>query len=277
MAIALPHGKTLDLTARPLVMGVVNVTPDSFSDGGRFFDTDRALAHAERLAAEGADIIDIGGESTRPGHVDVAAGEERTRVLPAIRAIAQRVAAPISIDTTKAAVARDAVAAGASIINDVWGFQRDPDIAAAAAESGALCVLMHNREHEDPAVDIIADMLAFLERSLAIARKAGVQDDKIVLDPGVGFGRTAAQSLTCIRRLGELRALGFPVLVGASRKRVIGRVTGRTDPLQRGAGSLGAALAAVARGAAVIRAHDVAEHVDAIRVFMAVDRPDGLR
>jgi dihydropteroate synthase len=255
-------------------MGIVNVTPDSFSDGGRFLAADRAIAHAEKLAQEAADIIDIGGESTRPGSDVVSREEEAARVLPVVRAMAQRVATPISIDTMKASVAREAVAAGASIINDVWGFQHDSEIASVAAETGALCILMHNREQEDPAVDIIADMLQFLQRSVDIALKAGVAREKIVLDPGVGFGRTAAQSLTCIRRLGDLRALGFPVLVGASRKRVIGRVTGRTDPMQRDAGSIGAALAAVARGAAIIRAHDVAEHVDAIRVFHAVEKPE---
>jgi dihydropteroate synthase len=277
MAIALPHGKSIDLTGRPLVMGIVNVTPDSFSDGGMFLAADQAIAHAEKLAAEGADIIDIGGESTRPGHAEVSAQDEAARVLPAIRALAARIAAPISIDTMKGSVARQAIAAGASIINDVWGFQRDAEIASVAAESGALCILMHNREREDATIDIIADMMAFLDRSVDIALKAGVARDKIVLDPGVGFGRTATQSLTCIQRLGELRALGFPILVGASRKRVIGRVTGRADAMQRGAGSIGAALAAVARGAAIIRAHDVAEHIDAIRVFHAVEKPESIQ
>ena len=271
MTIALPHGKSLTFSNRPLMMGIVNVTPDSFSDGGKFFDADAALRHATKLADEGADILDIGGESTRPGHTEVSADEEAARVVPVVRQLAMLVVTPISIDTMKASVARAAMASGASIINDVWGFQHDPQIAHVAAETGALCILMHNRRTEDDSIDIIDDVRRFLKVSIDIAVKAGVDPQKIVLDPGVGFGKTHEQSLTCIARLADIRALGFPVLIGASRKRIIGRITGRADPAQRAAGSIGAALAAAARGASILRVHDVAEHLDALRVYGDID------
>ncbi len=271
MSIELPHQKSLDLSGGPLVMGIVNVTPDSFSDGGRFFDPEAAIAHAAQLAADGSDILDVGGESTRPGHTPVVAADEIARVVPVIRGIAERLSTPVSIDTMKASVAQVAIEAGASIINDVWGFQRDPDIAAVAAAGGALCVLMHNRAHEDASLDIIDDVKRFLSVSIEIALKAGVTARKIVLDPGVGFGKTHEQSLACIARLSEIRALGFPVLIGASRKRIIGRITGRDIAAHRMAGTIGASLAAVARGAAIVRVHDVAEHVDALRVYRDIE------
>ncbi len=203
-------------------MGVLNVTPDSFSDGGRFLDPDAAIAHAQRLAAEGADILDIGAESTRPygGAVRVPLEEERRRlaaVLPAVVALG----VPVSIDTMKASVAAWALEAGAAIVNDVWGLQRDPDMARVVAEHGAPVIIMHNRDAADPTIDIIADVAAFFSRSLEIAWSAGIPHDRIVLDPGIGFGKTPEQSLTCIARLDALRGFGLPLLVGASRKRFI--------------------------------------------------------
>ena len=270
MSISLPHERSLDLSGRPLVMGIVNVTPDSFSDGGRFLDVQKAVAHAEQLAADGADILDIGGESTRPGHAPVSADEELRRVLPVVEAVVKRVSLPISIDTMKGSVAEAALGMGASIVNDVWGFQHDSGIAGVAARAGALCVLMHNRRDEDGSLDIIEDVRAFLSRSVEIALTAGVAREKIVLDPGVGFGKTHEQSIACIARLDEIRALGFPVLIGASRKRIIGRITGKADPMRRAAGSVGAALAAAARGASILRVHDVAETVDALRVYLEI-------
>ncbi|MEE7504668.1 dihydropteroate synthase [Methylobacterium sp. C33D] len=263
------------LGGRTLVMGILNVTPDSFSDGGLFAGEAAAVTQAERLVAEGAAILDIGGESTRPGHVPVSAEEEQARVVPVIRAVAPRLPVPISIDTYKASTARVALEAGARIVNDVWGLQREPDIAAVAAAHGAPVIIMHNRETIEPDLDILADMLAFFERSLAIARRAGLADSEIVLDPGVGFGKTWNQHLEALRRLPELRALGFPVLVGVSRKSLLGRLHDReTRPADRLHGSLAAHAVAATLGADIVRVHDVAAHIDAMRVVDAVMRPE---
>ena len=264
-----------DLGRRTLVMGILNVTPDSFSDGGRFEGEAQATAQAERLVAEGAAILDIGGESTRPGHVPVPAEEEQARVVPVIRRLASRLPVPISIDTYKASTARLALGAGARIVNDVWGLQREPDIARVAADHGAPVIVMHNREAIDPAIDIVADMLAFFERSLAIARRAGIPDSDIVLDPGIGFGKSWAQHLDALRRLPEIRSLGFPVLVGVSRKSILGRLHDHdTPPADRLVGSLAAHALAATLGADIVRVHDVAAHIDAMRVVDAVMRPE---
>jgi dihydropteroate synthase len=265
-----------DLGGRTLVMGILNVTPDSFSDGGLFAGEAEAVTQAQRLVAEGAAILDIGGESTRPGHTPVPAEAEQARVLPVIRAVAPRLAVPISIDTYKASTARVALEAGARIVNDVWGLQRDPDIATVAAAHGAPVIIMHNRETIEPDLDIVSDMLAFFERSLAIAHRAGIKDSEIVLDPGVGFGKTWAQHLEALRRLPEIRTLGFPVLVGVSRKSLLGRLHDReTRPADRLHGSLAAHAVAATLGADIVRVHDVAAHVDAMRVVDAVMRPEG--
>ncbi|SEP22010.1 dihydropteroate synthase [Methylobacterium sp. ap11] len=263
-----------DLGRRTLVMGILNVTPDSFSDGGRFQDLDAAREQAARLAAEGAALLDIGGESTRPGHVPVPADEEQARVLPAIRALAPTLPVPISIDTYKASTADVALKAGARIVNDVWGLQRDPEIARVAAHHGAPVVVMHNRETIDPSLDIMDEMRAFFERSLTIARQAGIPDRDIVLDPGVGFGKSWEQHLEALRRLPELRALGFPLLVGVSRKSVLGRIhNAATAPADRLFGSIAAHVAAAALGADIVRVHDVRPHVEACQVVDAITRP----
>ena len=263
-----------DLGRRTLVMGILNVTPDSFSDGGRFDEAGAALAQATALAGEGADLIDVGGESTRPGHTPVSAEDEQARVLPVIAALAERLAVPISIDTYKASTAKVALQAGAGIVNDVWGLQREPDIAHVAAGHGAPVIAMHNRETIDPAIDIIADMLRFFERTLAIARGAGIPDGDIVLDPGIGFGKSWAQHLEALRRLPEIVALGFPVLVGVSRKSLLGRLHDReTKPADRLVGSLASHVLAATLGAGIVRVHDVAPHVEALRVADAVMRP----
>jgi dihydropteroate synthase len=255
---------------RPLVMGVLNVTPDSFSDGGRFLDPASALEQASRMIAEGADILDIGAESTRPygGAVAVSSDEEIRRltlVLPA--AVAMGV--PVSIDTMKAAVAEWALAAGAAIVNDVWGLQRDSGLARVVAVHQVPVIVMHNRDAADPAIDILADISAFFSRSLEIARRAGIAREKIVLDPGIGFGKTAEQSLTAIACIGELKSFGLPLLVGASRKRFIDKVS-PAPPDQRLGGSIAAHVLAVVGGAAIIRTHDVAETVQALRVAAAI-------
>lgn len=263
------------LGGRTLVMGILNVTPDSFSDGGLFAGEAEAVVQAERLVDEGAAILDVGGESTRPGHVPVPAEEEQARVVPVIRAVAPRLPVPISIDTYKASTARAALEAGARIVNDVWGLQREPDIANVAAAYGAPVIIMHNRETIEPELDIVADMLAFFERSLAIAHRAGLADSEIVLDPGVGFGKTWNQHLEALRRLPEIRALGFPVLVGVSRKSLLGRLHDReTRPADRLHGSLAAHAVAATLGADIVRVHDVAAHIDAMRVVDAVMRPE---
>jgi dihydropteroate synthase len=255
---------------RPIVMGVLNVTPDSFSDGGRFFDATTALDQARRMVAEGADILDIGAESTRPygGAVAVPIEEEIRRLAP-ILPTAVALGVPVSIDTMKAGVAEQAIATGATIVNDVWGLQRDRELARVVAEHGVPVIVMHNRDAADPSLDIMTDIAAFFARSLEIADRAGIVRDNIVLDPGIGFGKTPEQSLTAIARLTELKSFGLPLLVGASRKRFIDKVS-PAPPDQRLGGSIAAHLNAVAGGAAIIRTHDVAETVQALRVDAAI-------
>jgi dihydropteroate synthase len=257
---------------RPLVMGVLNVTPDSFSDGGRFLDPAAAIAQAQRLAAEGADILDVGAESSRPygNAVAVPLDEERARLAPILPAVIG-LGLPVSIDTMKAAVAAWALDAGATIVNDVWGLQRDPDMAHVVAAHDAPVIVMHNRDTADPTIDIVADVTAFFERSLAIAAGAGIARERIVLDPGIGFGKTPEQSLTCIARLDVWRGFGLPLLVGASRKRFIHSIV-PSEPAERLGGSLAAHLLAVENGAAIIRVHDVAPTVQALAVAAAIRR-----
>jgi dihydropteroate synthase len=266
---SLAHLLTL---GRPLVMGVLNVTPDSFSDGGRFLDPSTAVDQAGRMVAEGADILDIGAESTRPygDAVEVPFDEEMQRLAPVLPA-AIALGIPVSIDTMKAKVAAWAVASGAAIVNDVWGLQHDGDIARVVAEHGVPVIVMHNRIAADPSIDIMADIAAFFSRSLEIAARAGIPQQNIVLDPGIGFGKTPEQSITAIARLAELKAFGLPLLVGASRKRFIDKVS-TAPPDQRLGGSIAAHVLAAAGGAAIIRAHDVAETVQALRVAAAIAR-----
>jgi dihydropteroate synthase len=257
---------------RPLVMGVLNVTPDSFSDGGRFLDPAAAIAQAQRLAAEGADILDVGAESSRPygNAVAVPLDDERARLAP-ILPVVVALGIPVSIDTMKAAIAAWALDAGATIVNDVWGLQRDPDMARVVAAHDAPVIVMHNRDAADPRIDIVADVTAFFERSLAIAARAGIARERIVLDPGIGFGKTPEQSLACIARLDAWRGFGLPLLVGASRKRFIHSVV-PSEPAERLGGSLAAHLVAVENGAAIIRVHDVAATVQALAVAAAIRR-----
>jgi dihydropteroate synthase len=252
-------------------MGVLNITPDSFSDGGAFIAPESALAQARRMVAEGADIIDIGAESTRPygGSQPVTAEDELRRLEPVLSEVVA-LGAPVSIDSMKSAVVALALDRGAVIANDVWGLQRDAGMAKLIAERDVPVIVMHNRDAADPAVDIMADIAAFFSRSLDIAGKAGIARDKIVLDPGIGFGKTPQQSMIALARLGELRAFGLPILVGASRKRFISTVT-PSEPQQRLGGSIAAHLLAARNGARIIRAHDVAETVQALRVTAAIE------
>lgn len=257
-----------DLGRRILVMGILNVTPDSFSDGGLHNEGEAALAHARLMIEQGADIIDIGGESTRPGFTPVSAEDEISRIERIITAVAASTDRPVSVDTYKSQTARAALQAGARIVNDICGLQHDPKIADVAAEFSAPVIVMHNRPEETPDLDIIDDLRRFFDISLDIARRAGIPEHDIILDPGIGFGKTDAQHFEILRRLPELKALGFPVLIGASRKRMIAGIVNR-PPLERMAGTLAVHTLAAANGADIVRAHDVAEHVDAMRV---VDR-----
>ncbi len=256
---------------RALVMGILNVTPDSFSDGGKFLDPARAIAHARAMTEAGADILDIGAESTRPygGMQPVTADEEKTR-LAAVLPAAVKLGLPVSIDTIKASIAAWALDQGAGIVNDVWGLQRDPEMACVVAARNVPVIIMHNRETADGALDIIGDVTAFFERSLDIAERAGVARGRIVLDPGIGFGKTPEQSIACIARLAEFKRFGLPLLVGASRKRFISSVT-PSSPDERIGGSIAAHLAAVRNGAAIVRVHDVQEMVQALRVATTIE------
>jgi dihydropteroate synthase len=255
---------------RPLVMGILNITPDSFSDGGQFFDPAVAIAHARQMAEQGADILDLGAESTRPyaGMKPVSLEDELARLKPVLPEVV-RLALPVSIDSIKAKVAAWALSQGAMILNDVWGLQRDPDMARVAADHGVPVIVMHNREAVDPTIDIMADVKAFFTRSLEIAARASVRRDQIVLDPGIGFGKTPEQSITMIARLGELRTFGLPLLMGLSRKRFINSVS-PSKPSERIGGSIAGNVLAVLGGADILRVHDVAETVQALRVTAAI-------
>lgn len=265
----LAHGRHLDIGAKALIMGILNVTPDSFSDGGMYTDMERAVAQARRMAAEGAVIIDVGGESTRPGATPVSPEEEQARVLPVISALAKAGDILISVDTYREETARLAVAAGAHIVNDVWGLQREPGIARLAVETGAGLVIMHTGREREKNPDVIADQFEFLGKSLRIAREAGVRDEQILLDPGFGFAKDADEDLTLMARLQELRPLGFPLLVGTSRKRVIGHVSGR-DFDERDVATAAASVALRLKGAAIFRVHNVAINADALAMADAI-------
>jgi len=254
-------------------MGVVNVTPDSFSDGGQFLDPDAAVEQGRRLVAEGADIVDVGGESTRPGSGGVSAEEELRRVLPVVEGLAGT-GATISIDTSKAAVAEAALDAGAGYVNDVTAFRGDPGLAGVVAGRGVDCCLMHmlgspRTMQDDPRYDdVVADVKAFLEQRLAFAVAEGVAEERVMLDPGIGFGKTLEHNLELLARLDEIVALGRPVVVGVSRKSFLGRITGR-EPAERAVATAAANVLALERGASVFRVHDVPETLDALQVATA--------
>lgn len=265
---------TLD---RPLIMGVINVTPDSFSDGGLYLSMAAAVAHARQLIAEGADLLDVGGESTRPGAAPVTLEEERRRVLPVLEALAGA-GVPLSVDTRKPELMRAAVAAGAAMVNDVNGFQAPGALAAVADSNCAICI-MHKQgdpqtmQQAPQYADVVVEVYDYLQQRIAAAERAGIARDRIVVDPGFGFGKALDHNLELLRRLDAIVALQVPVLAGLSRKSMIGRLTGR-DAGDRVAGSVAAALLAVQRGAAIVRVHDVAATRDALAVWHAVNKPD---
>jgi len=261
-------GRRLDLGARVYVMGIVNVTPDSFSGDG-VPDPDAAVLQGLRMVAEGADLLDVGGESTRPGHAGVSAEEEIRRVLPVVRRLGAEAGVPVSIDTSKLEVAEAAAAAGAQVVNDVWGLRRSPGIAALAARRGLALVLMHNQAGHDYAGDLVMEVSERLRESVDLALAAGVPKERVIVDPGIGFGKTAEQNLVVLRRLGELRALGQPILVGTSRKSFLGKLFGQA-PGERLEGTAASVTAAVLRGADIVRVHDVQAMTRVVRVAEAL-------
>ena len=254
-------------------MGVVNVTPDSFSDGGRFLDADAAVAQGQRLAGEGADLLDVGGESTRPGADPVPADEERRRVVPVIERLATT-GAQLSVDTSKASVAQATLDAGATFVNDVTALRADPELAAVVAQAGCDCCLMHmlgdpRTMQEDPRYDdVVSDVKAFLEERIAFATRQGIAEERILVDPGIGFGKTLEHNLILLRRLDEIAALGRPVVVGTSRKSFLGKLTG-AEVDDRLPGTIATNVLALERGATVFRVHDVAPVRDALKVAAA--------
>ncbi len=265
----LAHERELILGANAVVMGILNVTPDSFSDGGQFNHIETAIMRAEQMLNEGAQVIDIGGESTRPGAQEVSEAQEQDRVLPIIEALSSNQSMVLSIDTYRASTAKHAIAAGAHIINDVWGFQKDPDIAQKAADLKAGCCAMHTGRGRVKNNDVISDQFAFLERSINHMKNAGIHDEQIVLDPGFGFAKDPSENITLLARFEELHKLGYPLLVGTSRKRFIGHFTGQ-DADNRDIGTAATSVVARIKGAQVFRVHDVATNVQALAMADAI-------
>jgi dihydropteroate synthase len=270
------RGHRFDWGSRTYVMGIINVTPDSFSGDGLGLDAEAAVAQGRRFVAEGADILDVGGESTRPGFEGVSPEEEMRRVLPVIERLAREADVPISIDTCKAEVARAALETGAHLVNDIWGFRHDPAMAPLVAQFGVPAVVMHNQRGRDFG-DVIGDIRAGLEASLRLAERAGLPRQRLIIDPGFGFGWTEEHNLEMLRRLGELRELGLPILIGTSRKSTIGAVLGGVPPEDRLMGTAASVAIAIAQGADIVRVHDVAEMVQVGRVADAVVRPQQAR
>lgn len=261
-------GREFDVDNKTYIMGILNVTPDSFSDGGKWNQMDAALSHVESMIQDGADIIDVGGESTRPGFAAVNAEEEASRVLPVIEAIRSRFDVPISVDTYKAEVAEQSIQAGASLVNDVWGLKKDPQMAAVIAKHQVACCLMHNKT-EAVYDNFLVDMLYETQECVNLAKKAGVKDEQIILDPGVGFGKTYEMNLLTIRRLDLFKELGYPVLLGTSRKSVIG-LTLDLPTSERVEGTLTTTVMGVMSGCAFVRVHDIKENKRAIMMAEAI-------
>jgi dihydropteroate synthase len=268
--LTVANGEKLTWGRRTYVMGVINLTPDSFSGDGLGSDMPAIVEQALRFEAEGADILDVGAESTRPGSTPVTAEEELARLVPALEAIVSRVRLPVSVDTYKSSVARQAIQAGAVLINDVWGLKADPHIADVAAETGVPLILMHNQENRQYR-DLLPDILTSLSHSVQVARRAGVPAENIVVDPGIGFGKTPEHNLEILRRLSEFKGLGYPLLVGTSRKSTIGLVLG-LPPDQRVEGTAATVALAIAGGADIVRVHDVQQMVRVCRMTDAILR-----
>ena len=268
-------GKVFDIGHRTYIMGILNVTPDSFSDGGRFQNMDAALRHAQEMIRNGADILDVGGESTRPGHVLVSEEEEIRRVVPVIRSLKEQFDIPVSIDTYKSKVARAALDAGADLVNDIWGLKYDRELAGVIAEYGVPCCLMHNREKAEYK-DFIPEVLDDLRESLRLAEAAGISREQIILDPGIGFGKTYEMNLEMLKHLEELNSLGYPILLGTSRKSVIG-LTLDLPADQREEGTLVTTVLGIRSGCSFVRVHDVKANVRAAKMTEAILREHDLR
>lgn len=261
----------LPLGKRTYIMGILNVTPDSFSDGGKFLDLDKAVEHAKRMVAEGADIIDVGGESTRPGSQEISAEEELKRIMPVLERLVKELEVPISVDTYKAEVAEEALRIGVHMVNDVWGMQRDPKMAAVVARYGVPVVVMHNQKGTDYQGDIIEELCRYFRKSIRLGVAAGIAQEKIILDPGIGFGKTPEQNMLVMSRLGELNDLGHPILLGTSRKSMIGKILDLPTE-ERLEGTLATTVLGIIQGVDIVRVHDVKENVRVAKVTDAIVR-----
>ncbi|QZY54814.1 dihydropteroate synthase [Crassaminicella profunda] len=262
---------TLALGSKTYIMGILNVTPDSFSDGGKFTNVEKAVFHAKEMIHDGADIIDIGGESTRPGHQEVSPEEELNRVLPVIEKLVKEIKVPLSVDTTKSAVAEKVLQAGAHMINDVWGLQRDPHLAKIIAKYHVPVVIMHNQVGTEYDEDIMESIKIFLNKSIGIALAAGIKKENIILDPGIGFGKTPEQNIHVMSRLHELNHLGYPILLGTSRKSMIGKILD-LPATERVEGTVATSVMGVMHGMDILRVHDVKENIRAVKVADAIVR-----
>lgn len=266
-------GHELEFGKKTFIMGILNLTPDSFSDGGDYVSVDKAVEHAKKMLRDGADIIDIGGESSRPGHVRITAEEELRRVIPVIKRLKRETSAILSLDTIRAEVAEEAVRNGIHMINDIWGFQEDKGLASVAAKYGTPVVLMHNQNGTEYEGDMIEEIKRFLMESVRIAAEAGVKDDKIILDPGLGFGKTPEQNLRVMSRLGEIKSLGYPVLLGASRKSMIGKILD-VPPKDRDEGTIATTVLGIVQGMDIVRVHNVLANMRAAKVTDAIIRSE---
>ena len=260
-----------DYGKRTYIMGILNVTPDSFSDGGKFNEVNKALNHAKEMIKDGVDIIDIGGESTRPGHKYVEADEEIQRVIPVIKELKKEINVPISIDTYKAKVAEEALKLGVEMINDVWGLKKDKEMANVVAKYNACVCIMHNQDGTEYDKDIMESMKESLQESIDLALNAGISKDKIVIDPGIGFGKTFEQNLEVLKRMNELKELGYPILLGTSRKSVIGNVL-NVEPKERLEGTIATTVLGIRDGVDIVRVHDVKENLKAAKMADAIYR-----
>lgn len=267
--------QVLAFGSRTYIMGILNVTPDSFSDGGQFLDPDRAYDHAIEMIDQGADLIDLGGESSRPGHTKITAREEMDRILPVIRKIRERSQVILSVDTIRAEVARAALEAGADIINDIWGLQGDPEMVRVAAAWNAPVIVMHNQTGTEYKGDLVEEMKTFFQRSLQLAEQAGLARDRIILDPGIGFGKTAEQNIAVMSRLAEFRVFGLPLLLATSRKSFLGKILD-LPPEERVEGTVATTVLGIAQGADMVRVHDIKENSRAARVTDAILRGRGI-
>lgn len=262
---------TLSLGSKTYIMGILNVTPDSFSDGGDFLDIEKAISHAKEMVSQGADIIDIGGESTRPGHIEVSSDEEIKRLLPVVKRLVQEVNVPISVDTYKASVAQEVLNIGAHMINDIWGLQKDKDMAKVVAKYNVPIIIMHNQDGTEYKKDIIESIIDFLKTSINIALSAGIKAENIILDPGIGFGKTPEQNIHVLSRLDELNNLGYPLLLGTSRKSMIGKILD-LPAKERVEGTIATSVMGIMDGIDILRVHDVKENLRAAKVTDAIVR-----